>query len=50
MIERLPVKPSEIGMCVSYAKLDDELDINGEYKGIPITYYIELYKGGITLK
>ena len=46
MIETLPIKPSEIGMCVSYAKLDDELDINGEYKGIPITYYNEWFSQG----
>ena len=46
MIEQLPPKPSEIGMCKSYAKLDDKMYLDREYKGIEITYYSEWFAQG----
>ena len=46
MIEKLPVKPSEIGMCKSYIKLDENMYLNREYKGIEITYYNEWFAQG----
>jgi len=46
MIEQLPPKPSEIGMCNSYAKLDEQMYLDREYKGIEITYYNEWFAQG----
>ena len=46
MIEKLPPKPSEIGMCMSHIDLDGDMFIEGEYKGIPITYYNEWFAQG----
>ena len=46
MIEQLPPKPSEIGMCNSYIYLDDKMYQEREYKGTPITYYNEWFAQG----
>lgn len=46
MIHSLPIDPSEIGMCKSYAKLDEEMYLDREYKGIEITYYNEWFANG----
>ena len=46
MIHSLPVDPSEIGMCSSYIHLDEEMYLEREYKGIPITYYNEWFAQG----
>ena len=39
-------EPIEIGMCKSYAKLDEEMHLDREYKGIEITYYNEWFAQG----
>ena len=46
MIMSLPIYPSEIGMCSSYIHLDEEMYLEREYKGIPITYYNEWFAQG----
>ena len=46
MIEQLPPKPSEIGMCSSYIQYDEEMYLTREYKGTPITYYNEWFAQG----
>ena len=46
MIEQLPPKPSEIGMCKSYIQLDEDMYQAREYKGIEITYYNEWFAQG----
>ena len=46
MIEKLLPKPSEIGICNSYAKLDQQMYLDREYKGIEITYYNEWFAQG----
>ncbi len=46
MIEQLPPKPSEIGMCMSYVKLDQQMYLDLEYHGIEITYYSEWFADG----
>ena len=46
MIEQLSTKPSEIGICKSYIKLDEEMYLTREYRGIEATYYNEWFAQG----
>ena len=46
MIDSLSIDPSEIGICKSYIKLDEEMYLTREYKGIEVTYFNEWFAQG----
>ena len=39
-------EPKGIGLCKSYIKLDENLYLTREYKGIELTYYDEWFAQG----
>jgi len=46
MITSLGQEPKEIGICKSYIRLDEEMYLTREYKGIELTYYNEWFAQG----
>ena len=46
MITSLGQEPKEIGICKSYIRLDEDMYITREYKGIELTYFNEWFAQG----
>ena len=46
MITSLGQEPKEIGICKSYIRLDENMYITREYKGIELTYFNEWFAQG----